>query len=93
MTFQAGLGRNTRFLGWGVGFADFDNDGWPDILSDNGHVYPEVGESGDRIGLPRSGRCSTAIWGTASSTMSRRRRGPGHPGAGPGPRLRVRRLR
>ena len=32
MTFQAGLGRNTRFLGWGVGFLDFDNDGWADIL-------------------------------------------------------------
>ena len=44
-TFQAGLGRNTRFLGWGVGFADFDNDGWPDILMCNGHVYPEVGET------------------------------------------------
>ena len=31
-TFQAGLGRNTRFLGWGACFLDFDNDGWPDIL-------------------------------------------------------------
>jgi hypothetical protein len=44
-TFQAGLGRNTRFLGWGVGFLDFDNDGWSDILVCNGHVYPEVGET------------------------------------------------
>ncbi len=44
-TFQAGLGRNTRFLGWGVGFLDFDNDGWPDIFVCNGHVYPEVGET------------------------------------------------
>ncbi len=44
-TFQAGLGRNTRFLSWGVGFLDFDNDGWPDILICNGHVYPEVGET------------------------------------------------
>ena len=44
-TFQAGLGKNTRFLGWGVGFLDFDNDGWPDILICNGHVYPEVGET------------------------------------------------
>jgi enediyne biosynthesis protein E4 len=30
-TFQAGLGRNTRFLGWGAGFFDYDNDGWPDM--------------------------------------------------------------
>ena len=44
-TFQAGLGRNTRFLSWGVGFIDFDNDGWPDIFICNGHVYPEVGET------------------------------------------------
>ena len=44
-TFQAGLGRNTRFLGWGVGFMDFDNDGWTDIFVCNGHVYPEVGET------------------------------------------------
>lgn len=31
MTFQSGLGRTTRFLGWGASFVDFDNDGWPDI--------------------------------------------------------------
>ncbi len=40
--FAAGIGVNTRFLGWGCGFADFDNDGWPDIFQVNGHVYPEV---------------------------------------------------
>lgn len=44
-TFQAGLGRITRFLGWGASFLDFDNDGWADILLCNGHVYPEVGDS------------------------------------------------
>jgi hypothetical protein len=49
-TLQAGLGRNTRFLGWGTGFFDFDNDGWLDILTCNGHVYPEVGQSDDEQG-------------------------------------------
>ena len=41
-TYLSGLGINTRFLGWGVGFFDMDNDGWLDILVCNGHVYPEV---------------------------------------------------
>jgi hypothetical protein len=49
-TFEAGLGLNTRWLGWGAGFVDFDNDGWLDIFLTNGHVYPEVnrikGEAG-----------------------------------------------
>ncbi len=49
-TLQSGLGRNTRFLGWGVGFLDFDNDGWPDILVNNGHVYPEVRDSDSEFG-------------------------------------------
>ncbi len=40
--FQAGLGRNTNYLGWGVGFGDFDNDGWADIFMSNGHVFPEI---------------------------------------------------
>jgi hypothetical protein len=40
--FQAGLGGNTKYLGWGVGLFDFDNDGWADIFMSNGHVFPEV---------------------------------------------------
>ena len=49
-TFQVGLGRNTRFLGWGAMFLDYDNDTWPDILLTNGHVYPEVAETAIEYG-------------------------------------------
>lgn len=31
-----------KFLKWGVGCEDLDNDGWPDIFIVNGHVYPQV---------------------------------------------------
>src|SRR5262249_27561812 len=41
-TLTAGLGLNTRFVGWGCGFFDFDNDGWKDLMLVNGHVFPEV---------------------------------------------------
>jgi enediyne biosynthesis protein E4 len=33
---------HTRYVEWGTGFADFDNDGWPDIMIATGNVYPEV---------------------------------------------------
>jgi hypothetical protein len=42
MTVAAGFGVETRYICWGTGFADFDNDGWPDLAVVTGSVYPEV---------------------------------------------------
>ncbi len=39
----AGIGPvSVPFLGFGVKFLDFDNDGWADIFINNGHVNPQV---------------------------------------------------
>jgi hypothetical protein len=42
VTLAAGLGNNTRYVGWGTGFFDFNLDGWKDLCLVNGHVFPEV---------------------------------------------------
>jgi enediyne biosynthesis protein E4 len=43
VSYAAGLGYGSGpFMGWGVGFVDFDNSGLLDIFVANGHVYPEV---------------------------------------------------
>jgi hypothetical protein len=47
-TYLGGLGVNTRFVGWGVDFVDFDQDGWKDIFMANGHIYPEL--AGSKVG-------------------------------------------
>jgi enediyne biosynthesis protein E4 len=42
VSLRAGLGVNRKYLGFGVDFFDFDNDGWTDILIVNGHVYAQI---------------------------------------------------
>ena len=42
VTIRTGLGVETRYVGWGTGIVDLDNDGFPDIFVTTGSVYPEV---------------------------------------------------
>jgi enediyne biosynthesis protein E4 len=37
-----GLGALNRYVEWGAGLPDLDNDGWPDLVYVTGHVYPEI---------------------------------------------------
>ena len=42
VTIRAGIGVETRYVGWGTGMVDLDNDGLPDLFVVTGSVYPEV---------------------------------------------------
>src|SRR5262249_20265156 len=43
MTYRYGLLRETApLLSWGVHLADFDGDGWLELFTANGHVYPQA---------------------------------------------------
>jgi hypothetical protein len=43
VSYKAGVAQITiPFVGWGDAFIDYDNDGWLDLFTVNGHVYPQV---------------------------------------------------
>ena len=43
VSYDAGVALpSLPWVKWGTAFADIDNDGWADLISVNGHVYPQV---------------------------------------------------
>jgi hypothetical protein len=42
VTRLARIGVENRYVGWGAGIVDLDNDGFPDIFMVTGSVYPEL---------------------------------------------------
>ena len=86
VTLKAGLGVETRYVCWGAGIVDLDNDGLPDLFIAAGQVFPGAGkesaavslqESADRV--PQSGRRAGS---RNCSTKPDRRSPPRTPAAG-----------
>jgi hypothetical protein len=42
VTLKAGMGVETRYVCWGTGIVDLDNDGLPDLFIAPGQVFPEL---------------------------------------------------
>jgi len=42
VTRAAKIGVETRYICWGAGVVDLDNDGWPDLFFTTGNVYPQL---------------------------------------------------
>lgn len=53
VTARMGLAVETRYIGWGAGIVDLDNDGWPDIFLVTGSPYPGLDSSGVPYQTPR----------------------------------------
>jgi enediyne biosynthesis protein E4 len=39
---RSGIGAERRYVSWGAGILDFDNDGYPDLFFVTGNVFPEL---------------------------------------------------
>lgn len=68
-TYRYGLGAQSRaLLSWSVHLSDFDGDGWLDLFTANGHVYPQA----DREGTGTSYAQADTLWRLGPQARARR---------------------
>ena len=56
VSYSAGIGlASVPWVKWGIQFVDLDNDGWLDLVTVNGHVYPQADqfETGAKYRQPK----------------------------------------
>ncbi len=69
-TAAAGIGGESLVeLGFGCDFADFDNDGWLDLVVANGHILDNIAEIQSNLRFAQPGQ----LFGNAGGRLARRR--------------------
>ena len=66
VSIAAGIGNERRFVSWGAGIVDLDNDGLPDLFCVTGNVYPSLERTFANI-PPKVRPLFSGTWVMASS--------------------------
>ena len=71
VTMRSGLGVETRYVGWGAGIQDFDNDGLPGHFLGNRQRLSGGGKGPSGLPLQDAAEFCSAIWEAESSKSDR----------------------